>query len=274
MRHPEQKTIPVQPKFLQKFIQSVSASSISVDESFSVQATFLQTVRNWLSENDQVFIKGLDYFPFAYITNGITHSIETLASESRPLVVHRDEYPFYALLRNDSIIVDSFECGAHSGKLAIISNPFSKTGNIDDSLFNAVKASGAKVWLDCAYLGSIASGEIILDDSVETVCFSFSKGFGIQYNRIGVMFSKKPNEVFEKYKEFAYVNCAAANLATLIMNEYSLSCIPSTVRPHQLEICKELKINPSDCVWLGLSDCGEKVSLYQRLLNKSDKFIR
>lgn len=272
MRHPDQKTIPIQPLVLRDFLKNNQYSTISINESFLIQNSFLKRAYSWLTEDKHVSINGLELFPYRYIINGVSHAIETLKYEHRQLVAHKDEYPFYKVVRPDIIEVEKFTEN-YEKSLVIISDPFSKSGNINNTLYNDVIKTNAKIWLDCAYVGSISSGYISLHNNVETVCFSFSKGFGIQYNRIGVMFSKIPNFVFEKYKEFAYVNCASAKTALMLMNEFSVSDIPQMFKPYQEKICKKLNIQPSNCVWLGTNVFGNKVSLYDYLLDECSHFI-
>jgi len=272
VKHPDQKTIPIPTRQLRALIET-SNKVPSVDDSFRIQDEFLKQIRSWLAVDPYVSIAGLEDFPFVYITNGISNAIETLIYEERHLVIHEDEYPFYRFVRPDSTIVTNFAERECANNLVVLSNPFSRNGNIDHALYQSAVNTGASIWLDCAYMGSIAEGKIKLADSVETVCFSFSKGFSLQYNRIGVMFSKKQNPILEIYKEFAYVNSTAANIALSIMNTFGVSDIARLFKPHQVKICKNLGISPADCVWLGESSAGEKVSLYEYLLNEAVQYI-
>ena len=253
---PEQKTVPYHPPKLRDFLSGIENNVVTVHESYVVQEKFLDQITNWIG------ISGLESFPYRYITNGVSSAIETLATETRPIILHKHEYPMYRLVCPNAKIVESYLPDSLAGSLAIISNPFSQNGKYNNYLYQQVVDSGANVWLDCAYIGSVPHVNIRLFPSVETVCFSFSKGFGVQYHRIGVMFTKKKHALLEKYKEFAYNNIHAARLCLKLMDRFSVTEIAEYMLPIQHHLCNLKKIEPADCVWLGLNSQGNKVSLY------------
>ena len=96
------------------------------------------------------------------------------------------------------------------------------------------------------------------------VAFSFSKMFGIQYHRVGILFSKKPINTLEMFKKEAYVNLAGVDLINQLMS-FSPSYFYDKYRCQADEICKGLNLETTPSLWFGRKN-NKKVPLLDEWL--------
>ena len=88
-------------------------------------------------------------------------------------------------------------------KVLYISNPSAHNGN-----FKNIEVS-CPVILDCTYLSSTNIQKINIPENTEQVMFSFSKGFGMIGNRLGLVYTKKPHKSLHLLKQFENWNYAS-----------------------------------------------------------------
>jgi hypothetical protein len=88
--------------------------------------------------------------------------------------------------------------------------------------------------------------------------------FGIQYHRIGILFSKKPINTLEMFKKEAYVNLAGVDLVNQLMS-FSPSYFYDKYRGKADDICKRLNLETTPSLWFGRKD-NKKVPLLDEWL--------
>ena len=75
-----------------------------------------------------------------------------------------------------------------------ISNPSARNGNwLPDGFIYDICETGHKVFLDLSYFGSTDTAVLnVMHENIDAVAISFSKPYGLFYQRIGFLFSRNP----------------------------------------------------------------------------------
>lgn len=247
------KAVAYQCEELRTAIAEYKPTIATHSNAHSIQQQYITAVTQWLQSDDTTYIRGLEQFPYVYVINGISQAIDSLHFEDRRLHIHPNEYRPYQVVGNKASIDDT---------LHIISQPFSQLGSISEHSSKII-TSMPNVWVDAAYFGTNNKLQLTLDENVETLVYSFSKSFGLQYSRIGIMYTKNQVPLFEMYKHYAYNNINAAALVLNLIDRFAPSYFPNKLQPHQQSICDQYGLEPLDCVWVGLDKKkGRKVSLF------------
>lgn len=111
-----------------------------------------------------------------------------------------------------------------------------------------------KVALDLAYVGTTKVQQIDLHDGVDTVFYSLSKPFGVNFIRTGWLFSKKRIDKLHNliYRNH-YYNYYAQDIAEAIIANFDIDYIHNKFYNKQKEICDEYNLAPSDSVYMATS---------------------
>ena len=119
-------------------------------------------------------------------------------------------------------------------------------------------------FVDLAWAGGSGLKKTYDLSKVGYVAFSFSKMYGIQFHRVGILFSKKPIKTLEMFKTEAYVNLAGVDLVNQLMS-FSPSYFYDKYRGKADEICKRLNLDTTPSLWFGRKD-NKKVPLLDEWL--------
>ena len=187
------------------------------------------SVKEWLSS-----IIDLSDF-YVYPMNGITHCLDWwMGEETRGIYKNAGDYEW----------VDE------TGKdVLYISCPSSIHGNYVDI------PTDVPVILDIAYVGTTQIQHIPMTPNIEKVFFSLSKGFGINNIRTGWYFTRRPNiKMHNLTYDAGYYNHVANQYAEEIFKNFSVDYVSNKLAEQQKIVCKNLDINPSDCILLGYTD--------------------
>ena len=199
------------------------------------------THRNWVHE-----ITDLSDFPYCYVTNGTTDAIHHwLQTEDRQWQYIKGDYEYPNVIDAGTEIDHSYFIDPH--KVLYLSNPFAGDGNFRDVEVNC------PVILDCTYISSTSIQRIHIPKNTEQVMFSFSKGFGMVGNRLGLVYTKKPHKSLHLLKQFENWNYASAKTMDLIMSNFTVDEMFHIHRETQLKLCQEYSLLPSDCFFLAVS---------------------
>mgnify|MGYP003321734624 FL=1 len=202
------------------------------------------THRNWVHE-----ITDLSEFPYCYVTNGTTDAIhQWLMTEDRQWQYIKGDYEYPNIVDAGTEIDHSYFIDPH--KVLYLSNPFA-----GDGMFRDVEVD-CPVILDCTYVSSTAIRRIHIPKNTEQVMFSFSKGFGMIGQRLGLVYTKKPHKTLQLLKEFENWNYASVKTMDLIMSNFTVDEMFENSRLHQLSICQDYSLLPADVFFLGQS--GDK----------------
>jgi len=212
--------------------------------------------REWVKD-----IVDLSEFPYCYFSNGTTDALHLWQlSETREwqtLCYGEYNYP-EAIGTTPTVTCDvegqymdpethrsAIPGSIDSTKPLYISIPSAADGNIFD-----VGNTSAPVILDCTYVGSTQIKRIKVPKNTEQVFFSFSKGFGLIGQRLGLVYTKEPHPILDTLKKFENWNYAGVKTIELLINNFKVDEMWNRYREKQLEICKQYNFKPSDCFFL------------------------
>ena len=191
-------------------------------------------------------IVDLTEFKHCYIVAGATDAIhQWLCTEQRPWQYLRGDYEYAHNISGQGSSVSKF----NQQDVVYVSNPACSTGNIIN-----IAHIDNPVILDCAYLGSTRKFQMPLPKNTEQIWFSFSKGWGLVGQRIGLVFTKQPHVSLSKTKAVGIWNYTSVETAIKMLENFSIDDIPNMLKPLQQEICEKLSMEPSDCFFIGTTN--------------------
>jgi len=236
-------------------------SSVDWDSRHVILNSFRVECKNWLENGTKTKIQNLNNFNYCYMLYGGTQYITDMPKfEKRTVEIHKDEYSAYQktleLYNMPHVVFNDFDdMGRDSNNLVIVSYPFSYAGDHDDKIIDLLERSCAKIVLDSVFIGTNRF-PIELDFSklhnIETFIFSYSKGFGLRYNRIGIMFTNKFVEEYDIYHSYAYHNLHGAQIARQVMKLCGLDYFTDKYGYLQDKACELLGLRASGCIHIGL----------------------
>ena len=219
----------------------------------SVEATH----RKWVGE-----IIDLSEFPYCYFVNGTTDAIHHWKiieqREWQKLCYGEYEYPDAIGPWGDVCCDVPGQYMSEDGRSAIpsiidpnkpvfISIPSSADGNF----FNLKEQKiVAPVILDCTYIGSTNIQRIDIPKNTEQVFFSFSKGFGVIGQRLGLVYTKEEHPTLARLKRLENWNYNGVRTINLLMHNFTVDEMWERNREKQIKICNEYGFKPSDCFFL------------------------
>ena len=219
----------------------------------SVEATH----RKWVGE-----IIDLSEFPYFYFVNGTTDAIHHWKiieqREWQKLCYGEYEYPDAIGPWGDVCCDVPGQYMGDDGRSAIpsiidpnkpvfISIPSSADGNF----FNLKEQKiVAPVILDCTYIGSTNIQRIDIPKNTEQVFFSFSKGFGVIGQRLGLVYTKEEHPTLARLKRLENWNYNGVRTINLLMHNFTVDEMWERNREKQIKICNEYGFKPSDCFFL------------------------
>ncbi len=214
-------------------------------------------IRQWLKPT-----LDLTSFSFALPTHGVSQAIESwLINEQRPIFMLEGDYKWPQLLNSKVKTVEDIH-DIPDGAVFYVSNPSAIDGQWLKNWEN-LGHGPFKIILDCAYVGTALPRPLRLHDNVEKVFFSFSKGFGLQFLRLGWSFSKSLEAGEAALLEVSYLSLLNILLTEKLINEFPLNFCHDSLKAKQLEICRHYKLKPADVVLIGQSEDTELLA-FQR----------
>jgi len=158
-----------------------------------IQEKFIENFISWFNKG-HFKVKGLKDFKHVYITTGVSESINMAITEHRlrPEVVS-DDYPGY-IAQYLMIRKAGIRC---TNNTPFISLPFYDTADEHPQTQSLLEQN---TFVDLAWAGGSGLKKTYDLSKVGYVAFSFSKMYGIQFHRVGILFSKKPIKTLEMFK--------------------------------------------------------------------------
>lgn len=247
---------------IKKYYADVYDHDKIIANKLQIQEQFIEDFVPWINRGHLKF-KGLRDFNHVYITNGVSEAITvTMLEHSLRPLVNKMEYPGYMC---QAKVARESNIGLRN-HTKFLSLPFYNTADEHPSTEETLKE---KAFIDLAWAGGSGLQKTYDVGNTEYVAFSFSKTFGIQYHRIGILFSKKPIGTFEMFKTQGYVNLAGVDLINNLMS-FSPAYFYDKYKNTAEAFCKKLNLQPTKSLWFGLKD-GNKVPLYSEWINEKIK---
>lgn len=206
--------------------------------------------RKWIQD-----IVNLDDFEHFYFVSGVTDAInQWIATEKRSWQFLAGDYEYANLISSNGKKVAHF----NKTDVVYISNPACATGN-----FIELNNIDNPLILDCAYIGTTCKKRITLPKNTEQIFFSFSKGWSLVGQRMGVIFTKYPHKSLNLMKKVEAWNYTGVEIAHAIIDNFEIDTIPKIYRELQHIICEKYDLQASDCFFIGTSE-DDKFSIRRR----------
>ena len=214
-----------------------------------------QTHRKWVGE-----IIDLANFKYCYFVNGTSDAIHHWKIiEQREWQKFEGEYEYPdAIGPFGDVCCDvpgqymgedgrsAIQAVVDPNKPIFISIPSSADGNF----FKPSLPKDVPVILDCTYIGSTNIQRIDIPKNTEQVFFSFSKGFGVIGQRLGLVYTKEEHPTLARLKRLENWNYNGVRTIQMIMNNFTVDDMWNRNREKQIKICNEYGFKPSDCFFL------------------------
>lgn len=219
------------------------------------QFAFLKRYDEWIHSSEKFKIKGLDKFKVRLVTNGITDAFNDFYIANKTISVMQGEYTYHRDLGYP--VLDNIHT-IPSYTALIISYPFSATGNVHpdwEKIMKVCEDKKIKVFVDCCLFGVAEVPTLDLNyDCITDVAFSFSKTFATGGLRTGVLYRREERKTpLELLNSHFYTQMAGMKIHYELMNKFSPDYMCNKYRQKQIELAKELEIEPSDSVIFGIS---------------------
>lgn len=249
------------PRVLQLLDRPYSVTQCISDN--NLHTKFLEAYRVWINSTKNNTVKGMENFPYSCFINGTTEAFDKFYAKhsTKRFRFFKGEFVYHRLsCRNNGYEWKYIEDATlDKNDVVIVSLPFSDTGNKHDymdMLLHNCNIMDIPVLLDCAYFGICANINIDLSyPCIKEVTFSLSKTFYAAYLRIGMRLTRVDDDdpLFVTNK-MGYVNRLSAQIGLTFLENFGPDYVYNKYRHKQLEYCKILEVEPSNCVLFGIGD--------------------
>lgn len=236
------------------------------------------------------YASGLKNFRFRYPTMGSEEGIREIMTKLqyngiKEIYMLKGDYEGYkAVAETRKIKTIEVDENINPKKLRrgywFMSNPSAKDGNIiPNNLIKEICEAGHKLFYDLAYLGSTKRHNFDLShENIFASVVSFSKPFGLFYDRIGFTFSRDP--IGSLYGNKWFKNILNLKIAENIVTELKPNTLYNRYRPFQQEIISDinkdfgLNVKASDALLLGYMRKRDVINLNLKQRNLIKEFKR
>lgn len=205
------------------------------------------THRKWIAD-----IVNVDDFPHFYFINGATEGInQWRMTDSRDWQYFQGEYQWANFCNKKGLKITT----PHKNKVLFVSNPKCSTGNfLSEDEWKKIEESNCPVILDCTYISATEKMPVKVFSNTEQIFFSFSKGFGLIGQRVGLLYSKIPHPTLKLMKAFECWNYNGVEIAIKLLQNFQPDSMWNKYRMEQIKICNKKNYIPSDTFFLATSE--------------------
>ena len=252
---------PIRNTYVSALIDQVDANIYSPYDkelSWEERISPITELKNSFLEWSKDSISGLDQFPYMYVMNGNTDSLNVIFSNADNMAWQKGDYSYYNYWHTIQRKQHQELTEPQSVSNIVVSWPGYSWGNRDQLEF-AKQCNANTMHLDCAYLGLVKPDSI--DAGIfDTASFSFSKTLSIPYNRISLLFSKKEIPSLVIMNKLGYVNLSGVKLATHLLNNIDPTYWWNTYSSKLDDLCLKNNLRKTDCILFAYNG-DQRVSL-------------
>ena len=223
-----------------------------------ISAEFLSTYADWIKSTKKNKIIELDRFEHINYAQGTTESFDKfyIKHHDKRFRIWKGEYAYHKIMFEAGNMNWSFldDEDLQTGDAVIISIPFADSGNVYKyaETLEAAEKLNIPVLVDCAWFGTCSDITFDLSyECIDQVVFSMSKVFPTTRHRIGIRFSNQKDGL-DELNRVNFINNFSQHAGLMLLKKYSPDHIVEKYLSKQIDICKELKVKPSQCVNLAL----------------------
>ena len=232
---------------------------------------FLHDYAHWMKQGHT--LAGIDKYKHLAFANGTTEVFDKFYMQNthRRLRLWKGEYFYHNIVARENFY-NNF-AWIDDGPIldmdvVVVSLPFANTGGIPedfDKIMQLCCYRNVNVLIDMAYINISKPIEVNLDyDCIKVIATSLSKVFPVETHRIGMRLMKDYlDDSLQAYVDQAtpYVNLNSIALGQELIEEFPNDFIVKRYTALQEYHCKELGVEPSDCVIFGV-DTNNKFTEY------------
>ena len=224
---------------------------------------FCSEYLEWIKSSKLNNLINLDKFKSLQFVHGTSQSFDFfyLMNHTKRFRGFKGDFMYHEIMWKRGYEWKHIEDGEiERGDAVIFSLPFSDFGDIHprtDEILDKCDKLGVPVFLDCAYMIMARDIEFDFDRKcIQGISFSLSKGFyGAEHLRIGLRLTKEfTDDPVEVFNDFQMINWIGPDIGLKLINNFEHDFIQNKYYDKQIEICKELNIEPSKCVIFGVTD--------------------
>jgi hypothetical protein len=214
---------------------------------------FSNTVHHWITSNTSNTLTGLDVY-HREVCVGVTSFIDNLIMRHGidNLQIFEHDYTYYSRLSPS-------KSWATVGNLTpnkplLIALPFPGEGDVHpdmQAILNEALEKNIPVHIDASWMSSATNIQFDFDHPViESVAFSLSKGLALDWNRIGVRYSKRIDETdsITIANKFVTVNSIDVSVGMLYINNFPQSYLWEKYGSLYHEACRTFLLKPTKCI--------------------------
>lgn len=234
-----------------------------IEQKIGDRKKFLQDYRDWIMTDNN--FSGLMDFQNIDYSAGTTETFGYFYCQhfDKRLRLFKAEF-FYHWLVARNHFKHTIEIGAEplaKGDVVVMSCPFAGTGGLPDGFYDILRQCDdleIPVMLDLAYISISKIRQLDLNyKCIHTVTSSLSKVFPVENHRIGIRFTRDfYDDTLVAYNQNDYVNLYSVNVGQSFIERFDNGWLYNKYRQQQLDTCKSLAVEPSDCVIFGLASKG------------------
>jgi hypothetical protein len=214
---------------------------------------FCDSMHHWLTHNTVNTITGLDVFS-QQVCLGVTEFINNLVMQHGidNIQIFEHDYTYYRRLSPS-------KCWAKVGNLIpnkplLIALPFPGAGNIHPDMQTILEEAVEKnipVHIDGAWVSSARDIVFNFDHpAIQSVAFSLSKGLALDWNRIGIRYSKSIDNTdsITIANQFGTINSVDLSIGMLFMQKFAQSYLWNKYGTLYNNACKAFLLKPTKCI--------------------------
>lgn len=218
------------------------------------QEEFSEKMHQWLHSNTNNNLRGLGEYNHREVCIGVTGFIDNLIMKYgiENLQIFEHDYTYYKRLCPDKI-------WATVGNLIpkqplLIALPFPGFGDVHQSMSEILDECIEKqipVFIDGAWMTAATGIDFDFDHpAIQSVAFSLSKGMSLDWNRIGIRYSKviDPTDSISIANKFATNNIIDMSVGMVYMENFHQSYQWEKYGKLYHEACKQFLLRPTKCL--------------------------
>lgn len=251
-------SVKVRPiyKFLHKHVEENGW----FNKDYNCQEEYLEYYPQWIMSSEACNIKGLDTFPYRFVSLGVTQTLDWFhlecARQGWRMRLLRGEYPYNRDVFDFDEFIDDEPLA--KGDAVIISVPFSASGDLHpryEEIMETCNKLDIPVMVDCAWFGTCYDLHWSLEyECIKVVAFSTTKGLQTGNWRSGICFSKWNHGSLAVQTEWHHGIHMNTYISLLLMKNFSPDYTPNLYRKSQEEVCKYFGLIPSKTIHIATGD--------------------
>jgi hypothetical protein len=245
------KAVSLADPELTKLKNNIFSSKLSLPNTSYEE--FINAMHQWITSNSGNLLTGLDVYQ-REVCVGVTDFINNLIMRHGidNLQIFEHDYTYYRRLSPS-------KSWATVGNLIpnkplLIALPFPGEGDVHldmKKILNEALEKNIPVHIDASWMSSANNIQFDFDHpAIESVAFSLSKGLALDWNRIGIRYSKHIDDTdsITIANKFGTVNSIDISVGMLYINDFPQSYLWDKYGSLYYEACRTFLLKPTKCI--------------------------